>query len=74
MRFITSDSSINTSNYSAKYSVPKLSAVVFSADGVIVAVGEEVLVPSGAVGRSGKNGGGIRVDESAPCGVIISAL
>ena len=51
-----------------------MSAVVFSADGVIVTIGVKVLVPSGAVGRSGKNGGGIRVDESAPTGVIIPAL
>ena len=53
--------------------MPKLPAVIFSADRVIVAVSKEVLIPVGLVGRSGHHRSHIRIDKPSPGRVIIPA-
>ena len=46
---------------------------LFSVDWVIVAVGKEILIPVGLVGRSSYHGGGIRIDKPSPNRVIVPA-
>ena len=53
--------------------MPKLPAVIFSADRVIVAVSKEVLIPVGLVGRSGHHRSRVRIDKPSPGRVIIPA-
>ena len=53
--------------------MPKLPAVIFSADRVIVAVSKEVLIPVGLVGRSGHHRSRVRIDKPSPNRVIVPA-
>ena len=53
--------------------MPKFPAIIFSVDWVIVAVGKEILIPVGLVGRSSYHGGGIRIDKPSPNRVIVPA-
>ena len=54
--------------------MPALSPVVLPIDRVVVAVGKEVLVPSGAAGGKSSYLGRIRVDEPSPAGVVIPGV
>ena len=53
--------------------IPQLPAIIFSADRIIVAVGKEILIPVGLVGRSNHHRSRVRIDKPSPNRVIIPA-
>lgn len=54
--------------------MPALPPVILSRDRVVVAIGEEVLVPGGAAGRDGRHRRRVRIDEPAPGGIVVPCL
>ena len=54
--------------------MPVFSAIILATNRIIVTIGEEILVPSSAIGRGEKRSGIIRIDKPTPSRVIIPAL